>query len=98
MKNILSITHQADGRYKTEMSLIDGVKVMEMHRKGLHDSKILRHLKERNYYQHLPGKWCIQFVNDPHTINHDTLEGAIDKAQDYIFNRDNSDIEYEGIC
>lgn len=72
------------------MALNDGTKVMEIHRHGKHDSKILKHIKERNYYQHLKGKWCIQFVDDPHTITRDTLNEAIDKSDEYIFSRDNS--------
>lgn len=96
--NILSITHLPDGCYQTDMVLQGGVKVMEIHRKGLHDSKVLTEILSRNYYQNLPGSWRIHFVDDPHTISESKLVDAIDKAQMYIFSHDNSDYGYGGIC
>lgn len=97
MKNTLSITHMPDGRYKTEITTYDGTQIMEIHRTGLHDSKILRKIQEKNYYQHFPGLWYISFVNDQHVIQRPNLESAIDVAQEYIFMRDNS-IDYDGFC
>lgn len=97
MKNTLSITHLPNGRYKTEITAYDGTYVMEMHRIGLHDSKILRMLLEKNYYQHFPGVWYVTFINYQHTIQRPSLESAIDQAQEYIFSRDNS-VDYGGFC
>jgi hypothetical protein len=70
---------------------------MEIHRLGLHDSKVLRKIKEYNYYQHFPGTWYIIFAGQQHVIHRPSLESAIEVAQEYIFARDNS-TDYSDFC
>jgi hypothetical protein len=97
MKNTLTICQLPDGRYKTEIDAYDGSTVMEIHRAGLHDSKVLRKIQEKNYYQRWPGTWYIVFAGQQHVIHRPSLESAIDVAQEYIFSRDNT-IDYSGFC
>ncbi len=95
--NTLSVDRMPDGRIRTEILLCDGTKIMELHRNGLHDSKVLRAMLERKYYQHLKGFWTINFSGPSHSIQRPSFESAVDQAQEYIFSRDNS-IDYSGFC
>lgn len=97
MDNVLSIDRLPDGRIRTEIVAYDGTKIMELHRLGLHDSKVLRKLQERNYYQGFKGLWTIIFSGPTHQIQRPSFESAIDQAQEYIFMRDNT-IDYDGFC
>lgn len=97
MKNILSVCDLSDGRVKTEIIFIDGSSIMEIHRQGLSDAKVLYKLQEKKFYQHFPGVWEIIFPAETHIIQRPSFDLVIGAAQEYIFNRDNS-IDYSGFC
>lgn len=89
MKNTLSVK-TVNGCVCTEFATIDGVTSMEIHRAGLHDSKVLHKILEKKFYQRLKGEWVIKFPESYHEIFKPTFESLIDAAQVFIFSRDNS--------
>lgn len=97
MKNTLSITQLPDGRFRTEINAYDGITIVEVHRAGLHDSKVLSQMQAKKYYQQFPGIWYIVFPDAHNVIQRPSFDSAVDVAQDYIFNRDNS-VDYSGFC
>lgn len=97
MKNTLSVITCADGRVQTDFVTIDGVTSMEIHRKGLHDSKVLRRIQEKKFYQYFEGEWILTFPEEHKVIIKPTFDDLIASAQEYIFFRDNN-IDYSGFC
>lgn len=97
MNNTLTITFLNDGRVQTDITFYDGSTSMEIHRQNLHDSKVLRKMQEKKYYQHKPGEWILVFPDDNKVIRKATFDEAIEAAQEFIFERDNT-TDYSGFC
>lgn len=95
MKNTLSVKLVTGGCVQTDFVTYDRVSCMEIHRAGLHDSKVLEKLLEKKYYQHIKGDWEITFPDDQWTTTKPTFEKAVEAAQMHIFSRDNN-ISYDG--
>jgi hypothetical protein len=97
MKNTLSVITLPDKRIQTEIATLDGVTVMEIHRAGLSDAKVLTAMEERKYFQHFKGEWVLSFPEEQVVISNPKFEKVIDLAQIHIFTRDNT-IDYSGFC
>jgi hypothetical protein len=87
-----------DGRVCTEFTTYDGVKTMEIHRHGLHDSKVLAKILDTKYYQDIPGDWILYFTNTNKRIENSKFDKLVEAGQFYIFDRDNADDDYSGYC
>jgi len=94
-KNTLSIKFREDGSVQTDITTADGSSMMEIHRRDLHDSVVLRKIQERKYYQDKSGEWIFTFPQSNRAIQMPTFDKAVDAAQEFIFFRDNG-IEYDG--
>jgi hypothetical protein len=97
MKNRLSVKTLPDKRVQTDIQLIDGSTAMEIHIQGLYESKVLKKLLDKKFYQHFKGDWEISFPDDQWVATHSTFEKAIDAGDTHIFNRDNT-ISYDDMC
>lgn len=97
MKNTLSVKTLPSGSVQTDFVTHDTVSSMEIHRAGLHDSKVLEKILEKKYYQHIKGDWEITFPDDQWTVTKPTFAKAVEAAQMHIFSRDNN-ISYDGFA
>jgi hypothetical protein len=97
MKNTLSVTVLSDNRIRTDITTLDGVSVMEIHRSGLSDAKVLTAMADRKYFQHFKGEWLLTFPAEQVVLSDAKFEKVIDLAQIHIFTRDNT-TDYSGFC
>ncbi len=74
MKNTLTVTTLSDRRIQTDFVTVDGVQMMEIHRQGLSDAKVLTKLLEGKYFQNFKSEWQITFADEFHTIAKPTFE------------------------
>lgn len=97
MKNSLSLFRHESGQYNTDIHLVDGTHVWELHRKSLSETDILVKFVELKHYQRLPGEWEFTLPHD-HKIFHEIdFNRAVQLTLRFIYDRDNPD-EVDFFC
>jgi hypothetical protein len=97
MKNSIEIQEISPGQIKTVITTIDGVTVMEMHRKGLSDAEVLRKLSIKKFYQYFKGEWIVTFPREHKVFKDQNFTAVIYMSLSYIHERDHPE-EIDYIC
>lgn len=88
MINILTLKRHIEGGFVTEISS-NGAQIWERHSPMHSDETVLSNILNRQYYQHVKGKWAIVLDADNHRTEGSTFADAISLAIRFIELRDN---------
>jgi hypothetical protein len=97
MSNTLEILTLESGQVQTKLLLQDGCSVLEVHPDWKDEAKVLRGLRENEYYKGLQGEWVLKFPIEHKMFHAKRLFEVIMQGLVYVHMRDLPD-QTDTIC
>lgn len=90
--NTISLIALSDKRIQTDITIIGGSSVMEIHGPTENDEKVLIKLSRNKYYRKFPGEWELHLPQDSQKFAGKEFTDVTSKALAFINERDNPNI------